>query len=104
MGETKECPSCKKELIAGKYCPDCGAILVDKLTMEPAEDFENVVAKKAAAIVTELLRKEKEDESNRQAEKTRQATIENKDSKGTEADTGANREQSPFERIFKRRK
>ena len=77
MVDPIKCPSCGKEMIAGKYCAECGAELVPGTeTMRPNEKFVDELAEKVAGragdIVIDRLKKEKELEGQKQQQQIEQ--------------------------------
>jgi len=60
-----ECPSCGEEVLAGKYCIKCGAVLIAERTARLSPDVLEEIAEKVAAKLEARLaaRKEKESET-----------------------------------------
>lgn len=53
----RACPSCGFRMLGGKFCPECGAELVDEQTMRPSDSYTDELVERTAARTVELLRK-----------------------------------------------
>lgn len=66
-----KCPSCEKEMVGGKYCSECGAVLVagQPETAIPHEAFTDELTEKVAGRTAEIVLKtlEKKENAKKQA-------------------------------------
>ncbi len=74
MADKRKCPSCGNEAMGGKFCPECGAELINEQTARPNEEWMDELADNLCKRIADIIKGGPIETRDEGKEKTGKAT------------------------------